>query len=257
MVHYDRPSNMAPQNPPPICPKCGSHRTEIVGVGGSQDGRTFILRCNSCGERSTIPAGPPVGDTRPDSVSPEEVTAELEALQAVGQALANLGNPESRQRVLRWASERFQLEPLVSVPVMAVGVAEAAAIVTEPNGELSLEGVADLFGARGHVQMEAAADLETLSNIYEAVSDPETLSKIYETPTVVVEPAAIATQTRALSLEGVADLFDEHDEFDADEDLVVQPTAPVAAVAEDQGLGSLLDGLVADFQRIALDCQAV
>lgn len=234
---------MAPQNPPPICPKCGSHHTEIVGVGGSQDGRTFILRCNSCGERSTIPAGPPVGDTRPDSVAPEEVTAELEALQAVGQALANLGNPESRQRVLRWASERFQLEPFVSVPVIAVGV-EAAAIVTEPYGELSLEGVADLFGARGHVQMEAAADLETLSNIYEA-------------PSVVVEPAVIVTETRALSLEGVADLFDEHDEFDADEDLVVQPTAPVAAVAEDQGLGSLLDGLVADFERIALECQAV
>lgn len=123
------------------------------------------------------------------------MTAELEALQAVGQALANLGNPESRQRVLSWASARFQLEPLVGVPAIAVGVAEAAAIVTEPEGELSLE--------------------------------------------------------------GVADLFDEHDEFDADEDLVVQPTALVAAVAEDPGLGSLLDGLVADFQRIALECQAV
>ena len=74
----------------------------------------------------------------------------------------------------------------------------------------------------------------------------------------VAEAAAIVTEPdRELSLEGVADPFDEHDEFDADEDLVVQPTAPVAAVAEDQGLGSLLDGLVADFQRIALECQAV
>ena len=51
MVHYDNPWAMAPV-PPPICPKCGSHRTQIVGM--SNDGSTVIVRCNFCGERSEI-----------------------------------------------------------------------------------------------------------------------------------------------------------------------------------------------------------
>ncbi len=50
MVHYV-PHAVA-QTPPPICPKCGSHRTEIVGR--SNDGQTMTLRCNICGERSVV-----------------------------------------------------------------------------------------------------------------------------------------------------------------------------------------------------------
>ena len=51
MVHYD-PTLRAAQTPPPICPKCGSHRTEIVGQ--SSNGDTVVLRCQACGERSRI-----------------------------------------------------------------------------------------------------------------------------------------------------------------------------------------------------------
>jgi uncharacterized Zn finger protein len=51
MVHYD-PPRFAAQPHPPICPKCGSHRTEIVGR--ATDGQSFVLRCNACGERSRI-----------------------------------------------------------------------------------------------------------------------------------------------------------------------------------------------------------
>jgi hypothetical protein len=51
MVHYNPPLIVA-QTPPPICPKCGSHRTEIVGRSG--DGVTVILRCTACGERSQV-----------------------------------------------------------------------------------------------------------------------------------------------------------------------------------------------------------
>jgi hypothetical protein len=52
MVHYGTSLNLA-QTPPPICPKCGSHRTEIVGR--SPDGETIDLRCNACGERTRLP----------------------------------------------------------------------------------------------------------------------------------------------------------------------------------------------------------
>jgi len=51
MVHYD-PTRAAAQTPPPICPKCGSHRTEIVGR--TDNGATLVLRCNACGERSRV-----------------------------------------------------------------------------------------------------------------------------------------------------------------------------------------------------------
>jgi tRNA(Ile2) C34 agmatinyltransferase TiaS len=51
MVHYNPPLKTA-QTPPPICPKCGSHRTEIVGR--SSTGETLVLRCHACGERSRV-----------------------------------------------------------------------------------------------------------------------------------------------------------------------------------------------------------
>jgi translation initiation factor 2 beta subunit (eIF-2beta)/eIF-5 len=51
MVHYD-PSLRVAQTPPPICPKCGSHRTEIVGRSSAGD--VIIVRCHACGERSRL-----------------------------------------------------------------------------------------------------------------------------------------------------------------------------------------------------------
>ena len=51
MVHY-APKFETAQQPPPLCPKCGSHRTEVVGR--SSNGDTLILRCHACGERSRI-----------------------------------------------------------------------------------------------------------------------------------------------------------------------------------------------------------
>jgi rRNA maturation protein Nop10 len=38
---------------PPVCPKCGSHRTQIIGTFG--DGNTLNIRCATCGEVSTVP----------------------------------------------------------------------------------------------------------------------------------------------------------------------------------------------------------
>lgn len=38
---------------PPVCPKCGSHRTEIIGKLDDPTKRT--VRCNVCGAISTVP----------------------------------------------------------------------------------------------------------------------------------------------------------------------------------------------------------
>jgi len=51
MVYYGHRFQAA-QLPPPVCPKCGSHRTQVVGR--SHDAKTVIVRCSSCGERSSI-----------------------------------------------------------------------------------------------------------------------------------------------------------------------------------------------------------
>ena len=50
------PDRQTAGNLPQICPKCGSHRTQIVGR--LEDGKTLILRCNACGTLSTLlPSG--------------------------------------------------------------------------------------------------------------------------------------------------------------------------------------------------------
>lgn len=51
MVHYDPAASAAP-NPPLLCPKCGSHRTQIVGK--SPEKASLVVRCNACGARSEI-----------------------------------------------------------------------------------------------------------------------------------------------------------------------------------------------------------
>lgn len=91
MVHYTTNTRHAVQTPPPTCPRCGSHRTEIVGR--SDDSRTVTLRCNSCGERST----PRVEKGKPEA----EMINEIEAIRVIGQALAQFQDPVSCTTVLR------------------------------------------------------------------------------------------------------------------------------------------------------------
>src|SRR2546427_1142414 len=54
MVHHRHDRQDTATYPSPLCPKCGSHRTEIVGM--SQDLKITYLRCAVCGARSEFPA---------------------------------------------------------------------------------------------------------------------------------------------------------------------------------------------------------
>jgi uncharacterized Zn finger protein len=54
--------------PPHICPKCGSHRTQVVGL--ADEGQTVVVRCNACGERSEIKIGPETTVAASDSGFP-------------------------------------------------------------------------------------------------------------------------------------------------------------------------------------------
>ena len=58
VVHYFNSSaRFAAQARPPLCRKCGSHRTEVVGRSpDEQVEKIIIIRCAACGERSEVPA---------------------------------------------------------------------------------------------------------------------------------------------------------------------------------------------------------
>ena len=84
MVHYRPSGRYGIQTPPPTCPKCGSHRTEVVGR--SDDGRTLTVRCNGCGERSTRVAD--------NNVSGEDMKKQLEAIRMiVARPIARVAGP--------------------------------------------------------------------------------------------------------------------------------------------------------------------
>jgi hypothetical protein len=73
---------------------------------------------------------------------PEEVNAELAAMQAVGRALARLQDPKARARVLRWALERFEMH----VETASAGGGVTASIATSPvDQSMTLDGVLELF----------------------------------------------------------------------------------------------------------------
>jgi hypothetical protein len=69
MVYYGQRLHPA-QPPPPVCPKCGSHRTQIVGR--SNDARTVVVRCSACGERSSL-----IVADNPDSEPSSQLDGEL------------------------------------------------------------------------------------------------------------------------------------------------------------------------------------
>ena len=57
MVHYPLEQNMPANTPLLRCGKCGSPRTEVIGM--SIDLKTTYLRCSSCGARGEVPARDP------------------------------------------------------------------------------------------------------------------------------------------------------------------------------------------------------
>jgi transcription elongation factor Elf1 len=70
MVYYGQTLHPA-QLPPPFCPKCGSHRTQIVGR--SSNAKTVVVRCSACGERSSVVVNDPEGSQSAGDASIDEM----------------------------------------------------------------------------------------------------------------------------------------------------------------------------------------
>jgi hypothetical protein len=79
------------------------------------------------------------------SAGPEEVSAELDAMQAVGLALSHLQDPRARARVLRWATGRFEIH--VEIPPDAVAGKGARVATRSIDPSMTLEGVHEMFDA--------------------------------------------------------------------------------------------------------------
>jgi len=72
------------------------------------------------------------------------LTSELEAMAAIGRVLGTLPDDAARQRVLRWACERFGLEKsAVAALVPEAVLAKAVSVADDPA--LKLDSLEDMF----------------------------------------------------------------------------------------------------------------
>jgi hypothetical protein len=73
---------------------------------------------------------------------------ELQAMAAIGQALDNLADPAVRQRVLRWAAERFALETAFAPGGPSAESVTALGPVNDPD--LAVDSLHDMFVSEPH-----------------------------------------------------------------------------------------------------------
>jgi hypothetical protein len=222
MVHYFDFQRTA-QPVPTSCPKCGGHRTE--SAGRSPNGRGVDLRCNDCDERFVM-----LVDRRASDA--ENMTDEFEAIRTLGRALAKLPDKAARVRVLRWAAERFQIEPALAPAVAPPAAPVKTATVEGPDLTLSMDGLSDLFPARKEQSRTPEFDSDLLTF---AAAPPAAIGPIAE-----------------------LDTMDAIDSLDL-APVEAQPVdeKPVEETEAAPQSGSVLHNFVHDFQRLANDCQTL
>jgi hypothetical protein len=111
MVQQSGPRH-AGQTPPPVCPQCGNHRTEVVDT--TESPRRMMIRCNACGMHSVLQGDGDTGAAKTKNVAgavkigvSNDVSVELDVIEAVSLALAHLPDADAQRRVLRWINDRF------------------------------------------------------------------------------------------------------------------------------------------------------
>jgi hypothetical protein len=78
----------------------------------------------------------------------DSIAREIEAMAAIGRALGDLTDPAARQRVLKWANERFSVEqPAVTAPAMATqpALVAGATLATATDADLAVDSLSDMF----------------------------------------------------------------------------------------------------------------
>jgi hypothetical protein len=169
MAHCDA----APVPAPQTVPRVGWQLT---------DGQTTAIR----GRASSAGSDHAPGEYRRSEGG--DVTAELEAILAVGRALARLPDSDGRRRVLNWALERFAVEADANVDV---AVASAA-----PDAAMIAEGLADLFeGSVSPLRMSEGLD-DPLDDIFDLTAIAQYVAHYDETPSA--SPARVQARFAVL-----------------------------------------------------------
>ncbi|HEV8346952.1 MAG TPA: hypothetical protein VGQ16_10280 [Vicinamibacterales bacterium] len=145
------------------------------------------------------------------------MTDEVEAIRTIGRALAQLPDAASRVRVMRWASERFQID-------VAVVAARAASAATAPHAAV----------ARQQDMHDPTLSMEGLSDFFPANTDTDR-----------------DRRDDADVMMAAAELDDEAPLFVDPEPAVTSPRE------ETPRFESMVRSLVSDFQRLALDLDTV
>jgi hypothetical protein len=125
----------------------------VVGINDRGD---VVLRCNACGERSTVSMTSMRYQPIEAATPVDTITLEIEAMRAIGAALARLHDIDARQRVLRWALERFVPGAYVAPPVPTatkhadddlLALPAVADVDDQPSAacDLSIDGVESMF----------------------------------------------------------------------------------------------------------------
>ena len=211
MGHSVQASTASAPTLPRFCPKCGSHRTEVIGR--SNGGKTVALRCNACGEVSAV--------TQDEEREAGQATggAELEAIVALDRVLTRL-HGEERQRVLRWAAERFgstAVADSIAAPIAAAALS------------LQRDDLHDLFAAPAWTP--------------DPTETPDTgdeLGDLFDEPADACE-----------SIESM-EMFESAVEDQAASDEPKKAPGPDAA---DQPLDVLVADFVSEFRRLAVECE--
>jgi hypothetical protein len=171
MVHYGVGElQSASPTLPPLCPTCGSHRTEIVGR--SKDGRSVTVRCRSCGERSAITLEPATAAVEIEATADREI----EAMRAIAEALAQL-SPGSRARVLRWTRDRFEM-------AATSDDASVAPAVAADDESLAVEDLYTFFTTREDNDIDDLCGLREIMPPAEEIAPPPPVAPVQAETTV-------------------------------------------------------------------------
>ncbi len=75
----------------------------------------------------------------------DNLMSELEAMAVIGRVLGTLPDDTARQRVLRWACERFGIDSIPEASLLADGAAPNAEIAPADDPALKLGSLEDMF----------------------------------------------------------------------------------------------------------------
>jgi hypothetical protein len=73
---------------------------------------------------------------------PDSLTREVDAMAVIGQVLSKLTDPAARQRVLKWAAERFAVD---GAPVAQTAVSPRVARPAPVDPGLTIDSLDDMF----------------------------------------------------------------------------------------------------------------